>query len=114
MLKLYIRGITEVVTLNSKVTSKLRAKLPQKNEKNNPASLKINHTKQYWMVLCKVVTSLIPCKVSVIISINKNINVIKSISIIKKILIVSTKNVHKDSPTNKNSTNTKYMKNIGE
>lgn len=113
-LKLYIVGNTVLIVANSKVTNKFKANAAQKKERNKAASLNINHTKQYCIVLYKVVTSFIPYTLSVRISINKNIKVL--INKIKSniILITSKKQVHKDNPNKIKRTNTIYIKNKGE
>ena len=112
--KLYIVGMGVTIALNSNVTNKFKAKALQKNDKKRAASLRINQIKQYCMIRYKVVTSLIPYKVSVIISINKKVKAYKKIMTISNIVNISKKNVQIDIPTYRNKQNIKYIKNIGE
>lgn len=109
-----IEGNTVTTVLNSKVTNKLRANAAQKKDKNKAASLKINQIKQYWITRYKEVTSLIPYKVSVKISMNKKLKEKSKIKKIKNILKKSKVKVQRDNPKNVNKQNTKYIKNIAE
>lgn len=107
-------GIVVNNVLNSNVTIKFKANPPQKNDKNKAASLITNHTKQYCIVLYKVVTSLIPYIPSVNISVKrKNKEKINKNTIMSK-LVISKKNVHKDNPKKTNNIKIKYIKNNGE
>lgn len=110
----YIIGNTPIIVLNSKVTNIFNANAAQKKEKNNAASLNINHIKQYWIILCNVVTSLIPYNVSVSISMDKKLIEKTRIKISKLMLYISNVYVHKDNPKNVNPQKTKYIKNNGE
>lgn len=95
-------GSTVTIVLNSKVTNKFKAKAAQKKDKNKAASLKINQMKQCCIVRYKVVTSVIPYKVSVKISTKKNPNEKSKIKNINNILKKSNVKVHKDRPKNVN------------
>lgn len=91
-------GKTVLIVLNSNVVSRFNANAAQKNDKNNAASLNINHIKQYCIVRYKLVTSFIPYILSVNISVNKKIKVPKRSIKNKFILIISKKKVHNDNP----------------